>query len=554
MNKILLIGINARYSHPAMALYYLREYVRDLPWDVLIREFTIHTPVNDILRCIEDEKPRAVAFSVYIWNTGVVQEVLRKLEQIRDRPSIVLGGPDAGYNSDKWFTSFSFINYIIPGHGEEAFRSLLTGSLMSADGLNPEKRVLRIENPPFSRISFPYTDTDLRAFEHRKIYYESSRGCIFKCAYCLSARDDQHIEFREFGLIKDELALIMKYRPQIIKFVDRTFNAKKIHAHSVWEHIINTYSDAGTRFHFEVHPALLDQDDFILLKNCPRGLFQFELGIQSTFGPALRAVNRKGDWETIMPRIKQLIGMKTIPVHIDLIAGLPFEDYDTLAFSFNEAYALRSDHFQLGYLKVLPGTEAMEQAEEWGLKYASKPPYEVIENRWLSADNMKKIKTISKLVDVIYNSHRFERTLENLLLLHSSPFNLFEELACAAARKVAADTLMQWEYLAGILIDCALAKQMEQGYILDCLRWDWCASSAANRLPKMLKTDAARKKRKEFLARLKERSLSSVEIDKSSAMRSSFFVPETALFREKYLNRKQYAIFLPDGIVPLFME
>jgi radical SAM superfamily enzyme YgiQ (UPF0313 family) len=549
MNKILLIGINARYSHPAMALYYLREYVRDLPWDVLIREFTIHSPASDILRCIEDEHPRAVAFSVYIWNSALVQEMLPELAQMRNRPIIVLGGPDVGYNPDDWFTRFSFIDYIIPGHGEHAFRELL------ASGLNINNHVLHLDNPPFSEIPFPYTDKDLQDFAHRKIYYETSRGCLFKCAYCLSSREDQRLEFKEISQIKDELAIIMKHRPKIIKLVDRTFNAEKSHSHAIWEHIIVTYPNADTRFHFEVHPALLDEDNFKLLEGCPAGLFQFEIGIQSTSEPALRAVNRKGYWAVIKPQIKRIIAMKTIPIHIDLIAGLPFEDYDTLAISFNEAYSLGADHFQLGYLKVLPGTEMMERAEEWELKYASYPPYEVTANQWLSIDNMKKIKSISKLVDMLYNSHRFKRTLENLLELYRSPFHLFEELANAAARTPVTNAGMQWEYLAGIIIDCAYALHVEN-YILDCLRWDWCASSASNRMPKMLKTITARRKRKELLARLQDARLNRglQDLDEAIVTRSKLLFPETAEFRKKYFAGKQCALFMHGKDDPLFLD
>jgi radical SAM superfamily enzyme YgiQ (UPF0313 family) len=490
MNKILLIGINARFSHPAMALYYLREYVRDLPWNAIIMEFTIHTPVRDILHSIEDAKPDAVAFSVYIWNTSVVQEVLIKLGEMHDRPKIILGGPDTGYNPEDWLARFSFIDCIIQGHGEEAFRSLLAGSFTS------QNRILQKDNTPFSQIPFPYTDEDLLSFEFRKIYYETSRGCIFKCAYCLSSREDQRLEFKEISRIKDELAIIMKHKPDIIKFVDRTFNAKQTHAHEVWKHIIDSYSDTGTRFHFEVHPILLAEDDFKLLEGCPTGLFQFEIGIQSTCESALRAVNRTGDWKKIKPQIKRLIRMNTIPVHVDLIAGLPFEDYDTLAFSFNEVYSLNANHFQLGYLKVLPGTEVKERTEEWGMQYSSEPPYEVMENRWLGAMHMKKIKMIAKLTDMIYNSHRFNITLENLLQQYKSPFILFEALARASLRKPAANSEMQWEYLTDLIIDCASEQNLKEDFIIDCLREDWHVSSKSNRMPKKLKIHGTRNNRK----------------------------------------------------------
>ncbi|MFH0975317.1 MAG: DUF4080 domain-containing protein [Spirochaetota bacterium] len=539
MNKLILIGINARYSHPATALYYLKRYVRDLEWDVSIKEFTINTPAPEILQSISDEKPRAVAFSVYIWNTTLVQQVLSALGQMNTRPVIVLGGPDASYNPDEWLARYSFIDYIIAGHGEEAFRNLF------ADDLIRKERIIRMQNPPFQEIPFPYTDADLAGFTHRKIYYESSRGCLFKCAYCLSSREDQRLEFRDIGLVKEELEIIMKHKPRIIKFVDRTFNSKQSHAHAVWEHIICSYAHSGTRFHFEIHPDLLNDKDFEILKKCPAGLFQFEIGIQSTNEQALKAVNRKGDWETIKPKIKRLIDMNTIPVHTDLIAGLPFEDYESLAFSFNEVYPLGADHFQPGYLKVLPGTEVRERANEWGLCYASEPPYEVTSNSWLNADNMKTVKSISKLVDILYNSHRFKITLENLLTFYKSAFSFFEELSGTAAQKSAKDG-MQWEYLAGILIECALALRIDREYILDCLRWDWCASSASNRMPKMLKTDTERKKRKEFFALIKEKkqALLPEKISEVPAAELYFFYAETADFRNKYLSGKSCAVFI----------
>ncbi len=552
MNKVLLIGINARFSHPATALYYLREYVRDLPWDVLIREFTIHTPAAEIIRCIEEERPDAVAFSVYIWNTGIVRKILSALGRFRERPRIVLGGPDAGYNPEDWLTQFGFIDNIVQGHGEEAFRTLL------ACGFKSEKKFLKKNNPPFREIPFPYTDKDIDSFEHRKIYYETSRGCLFKCAYCLSSREDQRLGFREIDQIVKEIYLLMNHKPKMIKFVDRTFNSNKKHAHAVWKHIMDSYPGSGTRFHFEVHPDLIGEDDFNLLKNCPPGLFQFEIGIQSTCGAALKAVNRTGDWGNIKPKIKTLIGMNAIPIHVDLIAGLPFEDYDSLAFSFNEVYSLDADHFQLGYLKVLPGTEVIERREEWWLRYDPDTPYEVTENRWLSALQMKKIKKIAKLVDMIYNSHRFKMTLENLLTLRTSPFNLFEILADVAEKKSQPHSGMRWEYLAEILAGSAIASGIKPEYILDCLRWDWCASPSSNRFPKMLKTEHARKKRKKLISSLKEgriiKQASGPNINYEYIMRSNFFFPETTEFREKYLGGKNLVLFARGKNEPVFLE
>ncbi len=550
MNKILLIGINARYSHPTMALYYLREHVRDLPWNVIIREFTIHSRTDEIIQCIEEEKAHCIGFSVYIWNTRTVQEVLKLIGGMRNRPKIILGGPDAGYNPNEWFRQFSFIDFIITGHGEEAFRRLLE------QNINFNEKSLYLKNPPFSKIRFPYKDQDLEAFAHRKIYYETSRGCIFNCAYCLSSREDQRLEFRETRQVKDEIDLIMKHKPEIIKFVDRTFNANSSHARTVWEHIISKYTGTGTRFHFEIHPGLLKEDDFTLFAICPNNLFQFEIGIQSTCADTLRAVNRNGRWEVSKPYIKRLIDLGTIPIHIDLIAGLPFEDHNALSSSFNEAYSLFANHFQLGYLKVLPGTELREQAAEWGLAYTSDPPYEIIENRWIKQNEMYKIKIISKLVDLLYNSHSYKRTLENLISFYQSPFDFFEKFAEMKISNHADNGSMAWDDIARDLMLFASKHCEDDRFILDCLRWDWCSSSRTNRYPRMLKNDAVREIRKKILARLKSgHSIPGAEfLNEALARGSKIFDAGTDKFRSKYLAGKSCVLFLPDSHEQVFLD
>ncbi len=349
MKNILLVGINARYTHSNLAIRYLRNYVSDLSYQITLEEFTINQPLLDILSKIFKLEPEIIALSVYIWNTEIIRKLLPEVHKLLPECKIILGGPEVSYNPQHWLEEFPFLNFIICGAGEAGFRYLIEKKLLV------KEQIIKIQNPAFNEIKFPYTDDDFPGLKDKYIYYEASRGCPFKCSYCLSSRSDQKLELREFNKVKEELEFLLNKKPRIIKFVDRTFNANREFSRNIWQYLIEINPD--TKFHFEIYPALLEEEDFILLEKCPVDLFQFEIGIQSTNPATLKAIHRPDNWHKTKEKIQKLISIGNIHIHVDLIAGLPYDEFKHIKHSFNDIYALQADHFQLGFLKILPGTE-----------------------------------------------------------------------------------------------------------------------------------------------------------------------------------------------------
>ena len=369
MKKILLAAINARYTHSCLALYCLKSALRGLEVEAVVREFSINQKIEEIMPRLAAEGADIIALSVYIWNSEMVKKLITKIHEHCGGVLLVLGGPEVSYNPESWLEAFPFIDFIVTGHGEEGFRNLIR------NGFRGGEKIIAIPNPPFAEMPAPYTEEDLTGLCNRYIYYESSRGCPFQCTYCLSARSDQKMELKRPDTVKAELDYILRNGPPLVKFVDRTFNAAKEQSRAIWRHLLENYSNGPTRFHFELHPLYLDEEDFDLLSRCPTGLFQFEIGVQSTNPATLAAVKRAGDWGREKAALERLIGFRTIRIHLDLIAGLPFEEMPSIARSFNEVYNLRPDHLQLGFLKVLPGTEMMDAAGQYGMAYSTQAPY-----------------------------------------------------------------------------------------------------------------------------------------------------------------------------------
>lgn len=540
MKKVLLIAINARYSHPNPALYYLRNSISGTGAETILREFTIQADPSDIMKTVTEETPDVLGISVYIWNTLIVKKLLVLLETLPFPCRVVLGGPDVGYCPETWLAQFPSLHCIVTGHGEEGFLRVVQNG---RGGTGP---VVRSQNPHFSGIPFPYREEDLRDFRNRNIYYESSRGCPFRCAYCVSSRGDQPLEFRDEDTVLRELSIIMKHRPKLVKFIDRTFNAHKARGRSIWRRIQQEFGGGGTCFHFEIHPALIDEDDIDLLRSCPPGLFQFEIGIQSASDNALSAVNRTGSWREIRNNIARIIALGTIHVHTDLIAGLPFEDIVSLERSFNEVYLLGSDHFQFGFLKVLPGTEIRERAEEYGIVYSPAPPYTILETKWLSREEVAVIKKMSFLVDRLLNSGNFSMTIGHCISLHGSPFSFFRALGERIIGHSIPTDAVKWEELYSLITGHIgdFFPQRAQ-YIRDCLAWDWCASSGTHRYPALLKTDDYRKKRGAVLGGLIHtlQTGETLPFTGEEINKARIFIPRTEEFRIGRLKNNYAAVF-----------
>lgn len=543
MKKLMLIGINARFSHPNAALYYLRNAVDGLGYDVSMKEFTIHAQPEEIARCVLDEMPCVAAFSVYIWNTTIVRDVLNRLGAGEKRGIVVLGGPEVSYNPEEWLRDYPAADFIVAGHGEEGFRRLAEGGFVSAE------RIIRSNNPHFREIPFPYTDDDLAGFAHRNVYYESSRGCPFRCSYCLSSRSDQRLEYRSAEQVDDEIARISKHFPRLVKFVDRTFNADAARARAIWTMLMKRYAEHETTFHFEVHPALLGEEDLALLECAPAGLFQFEMGIQSTHAAALEAAGRKGNWEKEEAAISALIRRTKVSSHVDLIAGLPFEDLPGIAESFNRVYALGARHFQLGTLKLLPGTEMRERAGEYGMLFGQDPPYEVAENNWLSREGMLLVKRIARLLDGLYNSGAFRITLAELSGRYGTPWALYGALA----ERFADTSDISWPRMHGLVEKLAEETfPRDADFFRDCLAWDWFTSFNTHRVPSFLKTEIMRRARLEAEGAARSGS-SPAGLSNGEIKRARIFAPSTREFGEKFMGGRAAAVFAEGSADPVFI-
>ncbi len=552
MKKIILAGINARYTHSCLALYCLRSAVRDLDVSIIIREFSINQKAVEIAGWLAAEDADVIALSVYIWNSELVRKLIPALHDKCGDTLLVLGGPEVSFNPGSWLEAFPCIHCIITGHGEEGFRKLVKNSFM-ADG-----KIISVPNTPFTELPGPYTEEDLTGLRNRYIYYESTRGCPLKCTYCLSSRSDQKMEMKSMDNVKRELDLILQDGPPLVKFVDRTFNAAGKHSRAIWLYLLENYNSGPTTFHFEIHPLYLDEEDFEILSRCPKGLFQFEIGVQSTNPETLTAVKRSGEWIREKTTLARLIGLGTIQIHLDLIAGLPFEDMQSIARSFNDVYDLRPDHLQLGFLKILPGTDMMGSAGRYGMAYSPRAPYQVMETAWLGRNELRLLEGMAHLVDRLYNTRRFDATLSLLAGRHESSFDLYRELS-SFLDETTGQLTRRWESCAQLLLKYIASRfSGEKSFFLDAVRWDWCAVSRSPYYPGLIKPEGLSKMKKkgfsffESLAEGGTLTREGTRYDLSDLKRSLFFEPESDDFRVNQMKGNTAALFLPDKKIVMY--
>ncbi len=545
MRKILLIGINARYVHSNLAILYLKKAVSDLPYNAVIAEFSINEKPEKVIRYIKDEQPDIIALSVYIWNSVIIKLIISEIKKVSPQLKIVCGGPEVSYNADEWLKLHPEIDYIITGGGESAFREL------ALSGFNLNERILSRINSPFCDIVFPYDDEEMKRLAGKFIYYESSRGCPFRCSYCLSSRSDQKLDFRKLDQVKEELDFFKVYTPKLVKFVDRTFNSRKEHYRGIWEYIVNNFSAGSTLFHFEIYPDLLDSDDIAFLSTVPAGLFQLEMGIQSLKSETLAAINRgvrKNGW---MENVKAVAAGGNIHLHVDLIAGLPYESYSDFKDSFDTVHGTGAHHFQCGFLKVLPGTEMSERSDEFGLEFSPLPPYQVKRNRWISYDEMRMLEGMAELLEVFYNSGRFRETGKFLSEKNGSSFNFYEKLE-VLYRSGTQLNCREWGGAAALLLKFADETGITAKSVLsDYLRWDWCSSMKLHHYPAVISSDYTtdvKRKGYNYILKFSEKGIISfhgVQFSQDELRRGIFFKAESDEFVNR-MNIPGYCLILPD--------
>ncbi|MBQ5851368.1 MAG: DUF4080 domain-containing protein, partial [Lachnospiraceae bacterium] len=425
--RIILVGINAKYIHSNPAVYSLKTYADTYYSDcsvldgnskitdnLTISEYTINQSLDSILADLYNQKPDVVAFSCYIWNWNMVRDILDELPKIMPKTDIWLGGPEVSFNADKLVNQYPAIKGIMVGEGEETFLELLKYYWEAADrfqnlsdikgivlkeGFTGERELTNIDKLPFIyNNNTDFTDK----FKNRIIYYESQRGCPFRCSYCLSSID-KSVRLRDLETVKKELKFFLDNKVDQVKFIDRTFNCNNEHALSIWR-FLKENDNGITNFHFEIAADLLSTQQLEIISQMRPGLIQLEIGVQSTNEKTLKAINRHMDIEQLKSTVQKVHSYKNTHQHLDLIAGLPYEDYNSFANSFNDVYNMQPNQLQLGFLKVLNGSPMKEKAEEYGIVYSSKPPYEVLYTNWLSYDDVPKLKGIEEMVELYYNS------------------------------------------------------------------------------------------------------------------------------------------------------
>lgn len=434
--KILLVACNAKYIHSNLAVYDLQAYASDYADHIVLKEYTINQQKDDIMRDIYLEHPEVVCVSCYIWNLSFVKELMADLIKILPGADFWAGGPEVSYDAEKFLTENSEFKGVMVGEGEETFKELAgyyveknPQNLKDMTGICYRDGDQIIHNgwrQIMDLSSIPFIYKDLSEFKNRIIYYESSRGCPFSCSYCLSSIDKK-LRFRDTETVKKELQFFIDNKVPQVKFVDRTFNCKHDHAMAIWKYI-NEHDNGVTNFHFEISADLLREEELQEMSTMRPGLIQLEIGVQSTNPDTIKAIHRTMDFEKLKGIVDRIHSFGNIHQHLDLIAGLPYEDYDSFRHSFNDVYALKPQQLQLGFLKVLKGSHMMEMCKEYGIVYKTQEPYEVLSTKWLDYDHVLKLKTVENMVEVYYNSGQFQNTLEYLENFFQDAFSIYERL------------------------------------------------------------------------------------------------------------------------------
>ena len=444
--KVLLAAINAKYIHSNLGIYSLKTYGEKMlkEWGlaeeakVSLAEYTINHQMEQILQDIYKRKPDVIGFSCYIWNISYVKMILADIKKVLPDVKIWAGGPEVSYHAEAFLKEEPAVDLVMMGEGELTFAHFLKALLNGEELKQVSGLMLRNDDGTFtdtgfrqvmdmSQIPFPYAFMDMKELEHRIIYYESSRGCPFSCAYCLSSIDKK-LRFRSLDLVLPELEWFLQAKVPQVKFVDRTFNCKKSHAMAIWQYI-RDHDNGITNFHFEIAADLLDKDELDLLSTMRPGLVQLEIGVQSTNEKTLETIWRKTDIEEIRQITAAINSWHNIHQHLDLIAGLPWEDLGSFKKSFNDVYSMEPEQLQLGFLKVLKGSYMEELIPDCDLLYSTAPPYEVLQTKWLSYGDVLELKDIEEMTEVHYNSRQFTCTLKELEKEFNTPYEMFSFMA-----------------------------------------------------------------------------------------------------------------------------
>jgi radical SAM superfamily enzyme YgiQ (UPF0313 family) len=434
--KIVLTAVNAKYIHSNLAVYCLRAYAKQYKDQIELAEYTINQQLDDVLMELYKKKPDILCFSCYIWNLTYIENLIREIRKLYPDMPIWVGGPEVSYDAKDVLERLPEVTGVMCGEGEATFLEVMqyyhgeVASLADIKGIayrDAKQNVIQNEWRGIIDLStVPFVYEDMEDFRNKIIYYESSRGCPFSCSYCLSSVD-KCLRFRDLEMVKKELQFFIDAEVPQVKFVDRTFNCNHKHAMAIWNYLME--HDKGiTNFHFEVAADLLNEEELKLIGQMRKGLIQLEIGVQSTNEETIKEIRRVMKFSEVSRIVKRIAEKGNVHQHLDLIAGLPFEDLSSFRKSFDDVYRLRPEQLQLGFLKVLKGSYMEEQKEAYGLVYKSKPPYEVLYTKWLSYEDILELKMVEEMVETYYNSGQFAMTMGQLEKEFVSPYEMYLQL------------------------------------------------------------------------------------------------------------------------------
>ncbi|TDX59304.1 B12-binding domain-containing radical SAM protein [Orenia marismortui] len=435
---ILLTTLNSKYIHSSLALRYIRGYCED-QFNINLLEYTINQHGDDIVAEIYRQQADIIGFSCYIWNIEKTLEVIKLLKKVQPEVKVILGGPEVSYDPVQVMKENKEIDYIVYGEGEITFKELLIEledkeDFEGIEGLVYRKEGSIIKNKSRAVIEdldiIPSPYSDLEGLDNKIIYFESNRGCPYNCQYCLSSTLSA-VRYFSLDRVKEDLLKLIKAKVRQVKFVDRTFNCNQNRALEIFKFLLeNKAEDHEMNFHFEITADLLTDEVIEFLADVPKGYFQFEIGVQSTNKDTLEVIDRRVSFERLSKVVKSLSQPENIHLHLDLIAGLPKEDYQSFKQSFNDVYNLNPGRLQLGFLKLLKGSGLRNKAVEYEFVWMDNPPYEVLASKELSYKEILKLKMIEEVLESYGNSHNFENSLEFIISnFYDTPFDFYEDLA-----------------------------------------------------------------------------------------------------------------------------
>ena len=499
--KLLLTAINAKFIHSSLAIRSLKQYAACFGEQIVLQEFTINQDPDYILEQLFRQHPDAIGFSCYIWNREMILQLAENLKKISPQTMIFLGGPEVSYDARELLASFPQVDLVIRGEGEATFLELaghlLEGTPALADiaGITwqmPDGSIAEnIPRPPLALADIPFVYHDLSGFSHRIIYYETQRGCPYQCQYCLSSVE-KGVRFLPEERVKQDLDVFLAQKVMQVKFVDRTFNCSRRHARMIWQYLMD-HDNGVTNFHMEITADLLDDETIEMLHHARKGLFQFEIGVQTTNPQTMQAIRRAVSFDKLSEVVRKIKAGENIHVHLDLIAGLPLEDYTSFGHSFDDVYRLEPDQLQLGFLKLLKGSGLRRDAEQYHICFRSQPPYEVLETDCLPYADLCRHKLVEEMVETFYNSPKALRTIQFIGTVVPSPFAFFQalgdywdEMGYRAVKHTRADySRLFYEFCT---TQDSLTPYLD--VIADLLRFDLYLGENARRMPDSLQWDA----------------------------------------------------------------